>query len=196
MDRASIKSSRTHTRGFTLIEVVIVIMIIALFAGLIIPRLSGVSQRAEKLTVDRVEDLLAAFSYRDSLASGSTAIEYSSIDHSLVLLTLWVDPDAPDDPATWSRDILVPVVRLPESLGMRVYEEGELLPDGDWSIITRIDGTRPKIEIQLFGTATDATVMLDPWAQGPYVVDELAEQKTVLSDAIDLDAVGQDKEPW
>ncbi len=196
MHRASINLDRTRTRGFTLIEVVIVIMIVVLFAGLILPRLSGVGQRAEQLTVDRVEDLLAAFSYRDSLASGSTAIEYSSIDHSLILLTLLANPEQPEDPAIWSRDILVPVVRLPESMGIRTYEEGQLLPDGDWSIITRIDGTRPKIEIQLFGVATDTTVMLDPWAQGPYVVDELAMEKTTLSDAIDLDAIGQDKDPW
>lgn len=185
-----------RTRGFSLIEVIIVIMIIALFAGLILPRLSGLNRRSEQITVDRVADLLSAFSYRDSLASGSTAVEYSSSGGSLALLTLWVDPEDPDEPAIWSHDILAPMVRLPETMGLRAYEDGELLAHGDWSILTRIDGTRPKIEIELIGESVNATIMLDPWAQAPSVVDELSLERTLLSDAVDLDAIGQDKEPW
>lgn len=196
MQRISNNLQRARTRGFTLIEVIIVIMIIVLFAGLILPRLSGLNRRAEQIAVDRVADLLSAFSYRDSLASGSTAIEYSSSGGSLALLTLWVDPEEPDDPAIWSHDILAPMVRLPETMGMRAYEDGELLADSDWSILTRVDGTRPKIEIELVGESINSTIMLDPWAQTPSVVDELSLETTLLSDAIDLDAIGQDKEPW
>lgn len=196
MHRASRNLQGIQPRGFTLIEVVIVIMIVVLFAGLILPRLSGVGKRAEQLTVERVADLLAAFSYRDSLASGSTALEYSAMDGSLMLLTLWVDPERPSEPAIWARDILASVIRLPDTMGMRAYEDGELLAEGDWSIITSVDGTRPKIEIELIGTSTNATIMLDPWAQSPQVVDELSGERVTLSDAIDLDAIGQDKEPW
>ena len=59
-----------------------------------------------------------------------------------------------------------------------------------------MDGTRPKIEMELLGENVHATVMLDPWAQTPTVVDENSGTRITLSDAIDLDAVGQDKDPW
>ena len=46
------------------------------------------------------------------------------------------------------------------------------------------------------GYNAHATVLLDPWAQTPTIVDENDPDSRVLTDAIDLDAVGQDKEPW
>jgi prepilin-type N-terminal cleavage/methylation domain-containing protein len=188
--------SASKRRAFTLIEVVIVVLIISLMAGLIIPRLGGVGRRAEQLAVDRVADLLAAFSYRDSLASGSTAIEYSANQGSLTLLTLRRPPETPEDPPIWMRDVLAPVIRIPDTIVMNAYEDGAILPNGDWSLITNLDGTRPKIEIELSGSTVNATVMLDPWAQTPAVVDENNPAPTTLLDAIDLDAVGQDKDPW
>ena len=183
-------------RGFTIIEVVIAVLVISLMAGLIIPRLGGVGKRAEQLTVDRVADLLAAFSYRDSLASGSTALEYSSSEGSLTLLLLRRDPDNPAANEVWMRDTLAPVVRIPESILLNAYEDGALMPNGDWSLLTNLDGTRPKIEIELAGSVVNATVMLDPWSQTPAVVDEYNEAPRVLPDAIDLDAAGQERDPW
>jgi prepilin-type N-terminal cleavage/methylation domain-containing protein len=182
--------------GFTLIEVVIVVLIIALFAGIIIPRMTGMGKRVEGLTVDKVADLLSAFGYRDSIASGTTAIEYSESTGSLTLLTLRPDPDNPEDPSIWSRDMLAPIVTIPTTMTLRAYEDGKLLPDSNWSIITNTDGTRPKIEMELTGEATESSLVLDPWAQGPFVVDELNHEIVLLPDSFDLDAAGQDQVPW
>ena len=189
-------SSSLRTRGFTIIEVVIAVLVISLMAGLIIPRLGGVGKRAEQLTVDRVADLLAAFSYRDSLSSGSAAIEYSSGDASLTLLILRKGLEQEDATTVWMRDTLAPVVRIPDTIVLNAYEDGSMLPNGDWSLVTRYDGTRPKIEIELAGNVVNATVMLDSWAQTPSVVDEYSGRSTTLPDAIDLDEVGQEKDPW
>ena len=189
------KSGRDY-RGFTIIEVVIVVLILAVLASVVIPRLGGVGRRTEKLSVDRVSDLLAAFSYRDSLSSGSSAIEYNATDHSLTLLILRKNPEKPDESEIWMRDILAPVTNLSRTIELNTFEDGERLLNGDWSLLTNMDGTRPKIEMELLGENVHATVMLDPWAQTPTVVDENSGTRITLSDAIDLDAVGQDKDPW
>ena len=183
-------------RAFTIIEVVIVVLVLAVLASVVIPRLGGVGRRTEKLTVDRVGNLLAAFSYRDSMASGSSAIEYDANQHSLILLLLRRDPQSDSEQEIWMRDVLSPVVMLPETIELKAFEDGEMLPNGDWALLTNMDGTRPKIEFQLVGENVNASLMLDPWAQTPSVVDENAPNAAILSDAIDLDAVGQDKDPW
>jgi prepilin-type N-terminal cleavage/methylation domain-containing protein len=183
-------------RGFTIIEVVIVVLVLAVLASVIIPRLGGVGRRTERLSIDRVSDLLAAFGYRDSLSSGSSAIEYNATDHSLTLLILRKDPEQSENPEIWMRDILAPVTNLPRTIELTAFEDGARLPNGDWSLLTNMDGTRPKIEMELLGENVHATVMLDPWAQTPTVIDENTQNNAVLTDAIDLDAVGQDKDPW
>ena len=183
-------------RGFTIIEVVIVVLVLAVLASVVIPRLGGVGRRTERLSIDRVSDLLAAFGYRDSLASGSSAIEYNATDHSLTLLILRRDPEQPNEPEIWMRDILAPVTKLPGTVELSAFEDGERLPNGDWSLLTNMDGTRPKIEMELLGENIHATVLLDPWAQTPTVVDENTQANSTLTTSIDLDAVGQDKDPW
>ena len=183
-------------RGFTLMEIIIVVLIIALFAGMIIPRMSGLGKRTEQLVADKIGDLLSAFGYRDSIASGSTAIEYSESDRTLVLLTLKTDPIDPDEPPVWSRDYLAPTVKIPLSISFRAMEDGKLLPDSGWSIIAHNDGTRPKIELEIEGDAVDTSITLDPWATGPYVIDNTQDKIIMLPDAFDLDAAGQDREPW
>lgn len=184
-------------RGFTLLEVIIVVLVIALFAGMIIPRMSGMGKRIEALTVDRVVDLLSAFGYRDSLASGRAAIEYSESNRQLLLLTL--KQNARDDSSSeeiWSKDALAPAVKIPDSMTLRAYEDDKLLPETTWSILTNIDGTRPKIKFELIGEDTDTTLILDPWAQGPLLVDEMLMEVQTMPDAFDLDAAGQDRVPW
>ena len=183
-------------RGFTIIEVVIVVLVLAVLASVVIPRLGGVGRRTERLSIDRVSDLLAAFGYRDSMSSGSSAIEYDATNHSLTLLILRKDPEQPEQPEIWMRDILAPVTNLPGTVELSAFEDGERLPNGDWSLLTNMDGTRPKIEMELLGENIHATVLLDPWAQTPTVVDENTQADLTLTNAIDLDAVGQDKDPW
>jgi len=183
-------------RGFSLIEVIIATLILVLLAGLVIPRLGGMNRRTEQLAVDRVADLMAAFCYRDSMASGTAAIEFDANRGSLALLGLRRDVENPTRPATWEIDPLAPIVNIPETVAVTAYEDGSMLPNGDWTLLTNYDGTRPKIELELEGQNVFATIMLDPWAQTPTVVDEMRDDPAVLSDAIDLDAIGQDKDPW
>jgi prepilin-type N-terminal cleavage/methylation domain-containing protein len=196
MPASTTKLQTPARRAFTLIEVIIVIMVIVLFAGMIVPRFFGLNKRAEQLVVDRVADIIGAFSYRDSLASGKAAIEYEHTTRRLMLLELEADPNSPDDPPVWKVDNLAPVVEIPDGIVLRAFEDGDQFAEGSFSILARSDGTRPKIEIKVLGEDLTATILLDPWAQGPHIISDELGFGVDLPDAIDLDSTGQDREPW
>ena len=191
---------RTHhsergQKAFSLVEVIIVVMILSVLSGLIIPRMVGIASSKERLVVTTAADLLSAFAYRDSIASGSAAIEYNGGNRSLILLGAR-GGNKKDDPLTWQRDPLAPVVRFPDHIDIRALADEELLPETNWSITARDDGTRPTVQFQIRGKKIEATVSLPKWAQSPYVVESGALIVPRLPDAIDLDATGQGRDTW
>ena len=186
---------RLGRRGFTLVEVIIVVMILSVLSGLIIPRMVGIASSKERLVVSTAADLLSAFAYRDSISSGSAAIEYDGSNRNLFLLGAR-GGNSEDEPLTWQRDPLAPVVRIPEYIDVRALSDGELLPETSWSITAREDGTRPEIRLQITGNKIEATVSLPTWAQSPYVVESDALTVPKIPDAIDLDAIGQGRDTW
>ena len=189
------RRSERRRSAFSLVEVIIVVMILSVLSGLIIPRMVGIASSKERLVVTTAADLLSAFAYRDSIASGSAAIEYDDGNRSLILLGAR-GGNMKNDPLTWQRDPLAPVVRFPEYIDIRALADEELLPETNWSITARDDGTRPTIQFQIRGKKIEATVSLPRWAQSPYVVESDALAVPRLPDAIDLDATGQGRDTW
>jgi prepilin-type N-terminal cleavage/methylation domain-containing protein len=181
--------------AFTLVEVILVVLILSLFAGLIIPRIAGITSSKERLVVTSAADLLSAFAYRDSIASGTAAIEYDGTNRNLFLLGAR-GGDSAEEPLTWQRDPLAPVVRFPDSIDIRALADGELLPETNWSITAREDGTRPEVQFEINGKKIEARVSLPTWAQGPYVVESRAFIVPKIPDSIDLDAIGQGRDTW
>ena len=196
-NRQSLRTVRPERvrSGFSLVEVIIVVMILSVLSGLIIPRMVGIASSKERQVVMTAADLLSAFAYRDSIASGSAAIEYDGGNRSLILLGAR-GGNRKDGPLTWQRDPLAPVVRFPEYIDIRALADEELLPETNWSITARDDGTRPTIQFQISGNKIEATISLPRWAQSPYVVESDALTVPRLPDAIDLDATGQGRDTW
>ena len=178
-------------------EVIIVIMILSLFAGLILPRMSGISRGSGKLTVMQAADLLAAFAYRDSITSGGTALKY---DGNARVVTLMSDRSKRRSSGgrTWEQDPLAAPLYLPDDFELNAYMDGSLLPDGGWLIESDTDGTRPKIELEITSEEVDSSVVLAPWAQSPYTSDRNAElyKRVLLPEAVDLDSSGQERIQW
>ena len=185
------------TRGFSLVEVIIVIVIVSLFAGLIIPRVAGISRGSDQLTVMQASDLLAAFAYRDSIASGKTALEFNGDARTLMLMK-HVGDEAGPEAESWTPDSLAPILYLPDRMELNAYMDESLLADGGWWIESSSDGTRPKVELELVGKELDSTVTLPPWAQSPYTTDRVTNSFTrvMLPEEIDLDSSGQERIPW
>jgi prepilin-type N-terminal cleavage/methylation domain-containing protein len=187
--------SKRDRKAFTLVEVILVVVIMSLFAGLIIPRMAGITKSKERLVVTSAADLLSAFAYRDSITSGSAAIEYDGSNRNLMLLGAR-GGNSTEEPLTWQRDPLAPIVRIPDSIDIRALSDGELLPETNWSITAREDGTRPEVQFEISGKKIEARISLPTWAQGPYVVESDALTVPRVPDSIDLDATGQGRDTW
>ena len=189
--------SEPTRRGFSLVEVIIVIVILSLFAGLIIPRVAGISRGTDQLTVMQAADLLAAFAYRDSIASGKTAMEFDG-DRRALMLMAYVPEAIGTESDTWTVDTLAPIVFLPEGIELSAFRDGALLADSGWWIESSSDGTRPKVEFELEGKELDSSITLPPWSQSPYTTDRMknAFSRVVLPEEIDLDSSGQERIRW
>ncbi|MEC9157834.1 MAG: type II secretion system protein, partial [Planctomycetota bacterium] len=166
------RTGRRSGRGFSLVEVIIVIMVLSLFAGLILPRMSGIARSSGKLTVMKASDLLAAFAYRDSIASGRSALKYDG-DSRVAMLMRDRSPSRAAGNPSWVPDSLAPHLYLPDDFELRAFVDGSLMPDGGWLIESSTDGTRPKIELEVTGDDVDSIVVLAPWAQSPYTNDRV-----------------------
>ena len=117
------------SRGFSLVEVILVIMIISLFAGLVIPRMAGISRSTGKLTVMQAADLLSAFAYRDSISSGKSALRYDGDARAVSLMADRSERRSSAGP-TWEPDGLAPDLYLPDDFELTAFVDGSLLPDG------------------------------------------------------------------
>ncbi|MED5507874.1 MAG: hypothetical protein VX684_08545 [Planctomycetota bacterium] len=173
------------------------IMVLSLFAGLILPRMSGIARSSGKLTVMKASDLLAAFAYRDSIASGRSALKYDG-DSRVAMLMRDRSPSRAAGNPSWVPDSLAPHLYLPDDFELRAFVDGSLMPDGGWLIESSTDGTRPKIELEVTGDDVDSIVVLAPWAQSPYTNDRVEGLlKTIqLPQSIDLDSTGQERIQW
>lgn len=178
-------------------EVIVAIMIISLFAGLIIPRVAGLSRNTGQLTVMQASDLLAAFAYRDSITSGKAALEYDGNSRTLMLMTNRAQ-ESSEERTSWIPDALAPILYLPDGLELSAFLDDALLPDGGWWIEASSDGTRPKVELEIEGNDIDSSVVLPAWAQSPYTVDRIKDiaSRVLLPEEIDLDASGQERIQW
>lgn len=75
--------------GFTMVEVIVVIVIIVALAGVILPRMIGGADRALRIEAENVRQLLSTLGQRGVLGAQSAALEY---DPKSQELSLWTKP--------------------------------------------------------------------------------------------------------
>ncbi|MHC5113451.1 MAG: prepilin-type N-terminal cleavage/methylation domain-containing protein [Planctomycetota bacterium] len=188
---------RAPTRsGFTLLEVIVVISIIAVLATLAVPRLTGTARRTFDLTADKVGDLLLMFAQRDSLGQSPVGIRYDTDLRKLELVTLRRYDDGSSD---WLVDRFVTPIELPDLIDeeqLAVYADGEWVDVRDFPLSHTPGETRPSIEIYLttIDGAHETTVVLSPHAVAPRRSDrtDLVARRA----PIDLDGAGRSREDW
>ena len=180
--------------GFTLIEALLVVAVLAILAGLIVPRMGGITRRQETVAVDRVADLLTMFAFRSSAGKQPVGLMYDGRSRTFELLILDIDPTQRGDPVVWQPDRLSMPAPLPEGMELAFASEDlSTLPDTEWMIATKPGGERPRIELRLEGQAIAVDLMLEPYALAARRSDR---QNVAVRERRDLDEEGLDRERW
>jgi prepilin-type N-terminal cleavage/methylation domain-containing protein len=183
-------------RAFTLIELIVVIMVLAIFASAIVPRLGSTVREEASSAVDKAAELVRLFAYRQSLGAQQVALWRDGADGRIHLIVKDIDPEDPDAPPEWRADRFAAPVALPDGLELvDVRADGKRLDPGEWTIAGIPGGERPKVELRFAGHGVDASVVLPSGSPSVFRVDA-GEPDRVARDVIDLDESGRSREPW
>lgn len=198
MTNASDPSRNAQLRGFTLLEMLVVVMLIAIMATMIVPRFSGNERRQFQLAVDQVADLLTMYAQRESSGTTSVGLEQDYSRNELAMVILDIDPSRPGAPSAWVRDhntrpVLLPKFMRPEDVV--VYADGQAVDISQWPLTNNAGQDRPSIDVTLFGPNATARLTLPSYGVAPLRMDELGDSAG-LRDRTDLDASGRSREDW
>jgi prepilin-type N-terminal cleavage/methylation domain-containing protein len=182
--------------AFTLLEMVVVVVILAILATLIVPRLAGNERREFRLAVDRVGDLLTMYGQRRDLAQKVVGIVHYRGDNSLAILEL--DTSDPTAQADWRPDPYIKPVRLPSfmsDIDIEFVVDGNTYDASDWPLSTEPGQQRPTVEIHMRGADDFASLTLAPHGVSPVIVNG-PNSSGIFREAFDLDGAGRGREDW
>ncbi|MDP6479283.1 MAG: type II secretion system protein [Phycisphaerales bacterium] len=199
------RTSRNRPRhtGFTLIEVIVVTVLMAMLAVVLVSRLTGGRSREFDLATEQVSDLLLMYAIRSEFADEPVGISMDLERNSLQLVIRRGERDEFND--GWQPDRSVREVRLPEFLPVRAVV---FLVDGDWvdpadKPITNLPGQpRPGLELTLQSddprNPRSVRLTLNSCSLRPLKQDSMRNEpdSSVPRTAIDLDTSGRWQEDW
>jgi prepilin-type N-terminal cleavage/methylation domain-containing protein len=182
--------------GFTLIEMIVTLIVLAIVSAIILPRLGGNRDREFDLVTDRVADLLMMYAQRESLGRRPIGLWLDAANHRLVLTVVGEDAQAGGRQAAWMLDAFVRPVVLPEDVVvLDVQADGESIDVSQYPLQTEPGENRPSIAIILEGPSEVVTVALASHALAPVKVRG-DSYHNYLGGPVDLDAAGRDREDW
>ena len=122
--------------GFTLIELIVVIIVMAIMATLTLPRLFGNNQRQFQNVADQISDLLMMYAQRESLGTKPVGLWQDTDRRQLNLMTLEVFDDSLETQSGWVIDRTVRPVSLPNDVSIiDVHADGESMDISGWWVI-------------------------------------------------------------
>lgn len=190
------RDARATVRAFTLLEMIVVIIVLAILATLIIPRLTGNQKREFRATVDKVGDLLTMYGQRQNLGQKIVGLQQRRDDNTIMLIEI----DSADAAgfSNWRIDPYVKPVRLPVFMtdaDIEFYVDGDPYDIADWPLSSEPGQERPTIEIRMRGPEDFATLVLQPHGVAPIVING-ENSSGINREPVDLDAEGRSREDW
>lgn len=186
-------------RAFTLIELIVAILVMVILGGLIVPRLATTTRMEHEAAIDAVEELLAAYAFREAMSAGQQVALWQdpkSGDLSLLVKgsALSIGGEVPER-QEWQPDPMSDAVHLPDALRLvDVVIDGEPVSGGDWIAPSVPGGGRPSIELRLESDLVNATVSLPSSAMTPMRQQE-GRREAFVRDPVDLES-GVRGERW
>lgn len=184
--------------AFTLIESIVVIVILAVSAGLIVPRMIDRDSRRAELEARSMRDLLSVAARRLAAATSQLAIDGDASGARVLVLGSPQEYDPFSSRRPWRLDPLVPPVVLEWTRVGQVIVDGVELPPGSWRINLDPASTPVTVAMLLSAERRAWRIDLSPdstaaslAAVAPGVrLDPLPPQW------VDLDAIGREDDPW
>lgn len=186
----------TASRAFTLIELIIVVVILAIMAAAVVPKFMGTARQEANVAVDKVGELMRLFAYRQALSSQQVGLWRDGENGSMHLIVMDTDPEDETSEPEWRPDRFASAVSLPSGMDVQeVRVNDQRQPPDEWLVASVPGGARPKIEIRIAGNGVDATLILPAGSPSVVRVDE-GQLAPFVRTPIDLDRAGLDQEAW
>lgn len=188
-------------RAFTLIEVIVAVVILAVLSAMIVPRLSRTTKAEHENAVEKLRDLLSMYAFRDATSSQQIAIWQDPETGWFALLIKDRDPLATSEDGDrsryeWVADRRILPVALPRGMELDALSvDGLDVAGTDWLIPTVPGGGRPSIEMHLISGTIDTVLRLDSNSVVPVRIDAGAPSLP-SRESTDLDQYGTRGEKW
>lgn len=190
------RPARPTRCGFTLIEMIVVIMVMAIMATLILPRLFGNDHRQFQNVADQVSDLLMMYAQRESLGTKPVGLWEDTDRRQLTLMTLEVLEDSLETQSGWVIDRTVRPVSLPNDVSiLDVHVDGESVDISEWPLQSPPGQLRPSLAIILEGPNGIITIAMASHSLVPLQIHS-EQYGEWMGGPVDLDAAGRDREDW
>jgi prepilin-type N-terminal cleavage/methylation domain-containing protein len=181
--------------GFTLIEVLVVMALLAIMAAMIVPRMLGNDNRTFRLTCEQVADMLTMYAQRESTGSKPIGLSYDPDRHWLMVL----EYDAEDHDsrhADWQHTMMIRPVQLPDFVELvDVRSDGNPLDISTWPLANRPGHARPSISLTLQGPDRTVTFILPPYAIAPRMTG-FERYSSPYPAPVDLNSIGLSRGEW
>lgn len=203
----SASSNRVHNAqpirragAFTLLELIVVMILVTVLAGLTVPRMIGTRTREQEAEARSVQRLLTLAAEKASLWSQPVAIDYASEKRRMSLWTLRPVKGSVDTTA-WSADPLTDPVELVRLDVITALVDGAAVSRGNWRIVFTPGQPRPAVTVELAAidakTSTPAwRVWVGPTATSAVAVEAGSTSASVADRSVDLDASGKGTASW
>lgn len=183
-------------RGFTFVEVIVAIVVLAVLAGAIAPRLTSPAARRARVELQAVEQALSAAAMRDAISSQRMAIDWSA-DGVIAALSEGPRPEDPSGPRIWRPDPLIAPARLEELSLVGAAADIDRLGPGPFRIEFPRTGRRPDIDLHFVDSRGIAWRAVLPSGAARAIAGPAAEVEPLAAGSvIDLDQAGQGRRPW
>lgn len=187
-------------RAFTLVEMIVVIVILGVLAGVTTIRMTNTIGRRGGVAVSRVQNILDALAHRHVASQAPVALVYDAsrgelrLDRYEFTSRLGETPSTQREQGRWQRDILAPVVSFERDVFLRAaYLDGRV-ERGSFRVEASPQSIRPTIEIEIQFGQTVETVSLLPSEMRSMTLSQETDYLRLSPE--DLHSTGSGDERW